>query len=518
MVSNLPDLVYLEDSISKYSFDLDDYFIDYDDGDTIDYSIKNKKLDVIIDKENRVTISSPDDWFGTEQLHFRATNPLGGFQEDSIIVTILPENDCPELLQIPIQYYQDKDRWVLDLARYIEDVDNNLSELEITVYNDDVLVSESRLVFLGSKSLPKFIEIRLSDGERSTSGLIELQRVEIEQQQTFGFWDVFFYVILIVIIIELIILVFTAMIQHKRNKFIIEEVFLIHKSGVLITHLSRRIQANVDDIIFSGMFTAVQEFIRDTFNNSDLEGLGITAEEKWALDELKLGDNKILIERSENIYLAVIFSGKSSTRLRKIVSRLMKKIENDYSNELKNWDGNVSEIEGISEILDVLIIPLNKSSKKSGLKPSNYDGDSGSSEELFQNAFKTLQTNQQYKNNDDTMESSDEWEINYKKMHKPIKVSKAPLARPVKEKEDKESDSSDVKPKQNIPMAKEVKPNKNSYNGSSNNSQNLSINLLSQVNEPKIPESIPIKLDGKDFHLDPSKSILKQLAEFDEKK
>jgi len=86
------------------------------------------------------------------------------------------------------------------------------------------------------------------------------------------------------------------MIQHKRNKFIVEEVFLVHKSGVLITHLSRSIQANVDDIIFSGMFTAVQEFIKDTFTTGeDQTGAGTT---QGILDELKLGDDNILIEHN----------------------------------------------------------------------------------------------------------------------------------------------------------------------------------------------------------------------------
>jgi hypothetical protein len=143
-------------------------------------------------------------------------------------------------------------------------------------------------------------------------------------------------------------------VYRKKSKFTAEEVFLIHQGGTLITHLSRHQQANVDDIIFSGMFTAVQDFIKDTFTQEGSDGAG-GANEDWALDELKLGDNNILIERSENTYLAVIFSGEGSKRLRRIVIKLLENIENKYSGILPTWDGNISQLEGTKEILSVLI-------------------------------------------------------------------------------------------------------------------------------------------------------------------
>ncbi|WP_455393068.1 hypothetical protein, partial [[Eubacterium] cellulosolvens] len=78
-------------------------------------------------------------------------------------------------------------------------------------------------------------------------------------------------------------------------------------------------------------------------------------ESDWVLDELKLGDNKILIERSENAYLAVIFSGEGSKRLRRIVRRLLDKIETRYTRTLPTWDGDIKALAATKEILSVLI-------------------------------------------------------------------------------------------------------------------------------------------------------------------
>ncbi|MCK5560408.1 MAG: hypothetical protein KAJ51_07425, partial [Thermoplasmata archaeon] len=165
--------------------------------------------------------------------------------------------------------------------------------------------------------------------------------------------DLFLNILPFIIIIILIVIIIAGVIYRKKSKFNAEEVFLIYQGGTLITHLSREQQANVDDVIFSGMFTAVQEFIHDTFVPDSDQGQD--KEDQWALDELKLGDNNILIERSKYIYLAVIFSGEGSKRLRRIVIRLLDKIENKYSTILPDWGGNTTELKDTKDILSVLI-------------------------------------------------------------------------------------------------------------------------------------------------------------------
>ncbi len=363
LLSPLPDIVFLEDIPLINAFDLDFYFLDVD-GDVLYYTVGNEFIEILINTDHTVDFSAPQDWFGTEVVYFRATDPTGALQQDLVTVNVLPVNDPPNILDIPPQYGNESERWTLDLEPYIFDVDNNISELEISVDSELVVVSGSTLIFLGSSELPKEIEILVSDGQFSDTQTIEVHLKFAKGPTQLTLWDLFMNILPFLLIIILIIVIISGVVYHKKSRFIAEEVFLIHKGGTLINHLTRHKQANVDDVIFSGMFTAVQEFIKDTFTQDSSSDVSDDSENKWLLDELKLGDNKILIERSKNTFLAVIFSGDGSKRLRRIVNRLLDKIEKKYALVLSKWDGNITELAGTKEILSELIKPTDEPIKK----------------------------------------------------------------------------------------------------------------------------------------------------------
>jgi hypothetical protein len=334
LLSPLPDIVFLEDEPLTNAFDLDNYFLDVD-GDVLYYTAGNIFVNITINTDHTIDFSAPKDWSGSELVYFRATDPTGALQQDMVLVTVLPVNDAPVILEIPPQYGNESERWVLELDPFIIDVDNNLSELEISVDSDYIVVSGSSLIFLGSRELPNELELSVSDGQYTEKRLINIYLRVNKPQPTHTLWDLFLNIVPFLIIIILVVIIIAGAIYRKKSKFKAEEVFLIHQGGTLITHLSREQQANVDDVIFSGMFTAVQEFIHDTFVSDTDQGSD--NDDQWALDELKLGDNNILIERSKHTYLAVIFSGEGSKRLRRIVIRLLDKIENKYGME---WEHN----------------------------------------------------------------------------------------------------------------------------------------------------------------------------------
>jgi len=353
LLSPIPDIVFLEDQPLTNAFNLDHYFLDID-GDVLYYTTGNTFINITINPDHFVDFSAPKDWFGEEIVYFRATDPTGALQQDLIRVTVLPVNDAPILHALPPQYGNETERWVLDLEPYIFDVDNNITEMEITVDHDFIIISGTKLIFLGSPELPNEVEVSVNDGEFSSSQMLEIHLNLARAPRRLTIWDLLVNILPFLVLIILILLVISGAVYRKKSKFVAEEVFLIHHGGTLITHLTRNPQGNIDDIIFSGMFTAVQDFIRDTFVQDD-KGAN---SDQWALDELKLGDNNILIERSENTFLAVIFSGEGSKRLRRIVNRLLQKIEDKYADILPKWDGNINQLAGAKEILCVLIKPL----------------------------------------------------------------------------------------------------------------------------------------------------------------
>jgi hypothetical protein len=353
LLSPIPDIVFLEDQTLENAFNLGRYFLDID-GDVLYYTSGNIYINISINKDDSVDFSAPKDWFGSELVYFRATDPTGALQQDLILVTVLPVNDPPKIVSIPPQYGNESMRWALDLESYIFDIDNNISPLLIQVDNDFVIVSGTTLIFFGTRDLPNEIVVTVSDGEFSVSETIEIHLTLKERPRTLTLWDLFMGILPFLIIIILIILVVGIIIYRKRSWFEVEEVFLIHQGGTLINHLTQHQQANVDDVIFSGMFTAVQDFIKDTFASAS-DSNSVSPENNWMLDELKVGENKILIERSENTYLAVIFSGRGSKRLRRMVTRLLEQIETKYEKVLPTWDGNMNQLKGTTEILSILI-------------------------------------------------------------------------------------------------------------------------------------------------------------------
>jgi hypothetical protein len=353
LLQPLPDVVFLEDMPLINGLNIDDYFLDID-GDVLYYTTGQKYVNITINPDLSVDFRSPQNWFGSEMVYFRATDPTGALKEDCIIVTVLPVNDPPSINEIPAQFGNESERWVLDLTPFVFDVDNNISDLIIEVNNDYVVVSGNELIFLGSRDMPKSIELTVSDGQFTDNEIIDVNIRITKAPASATFWDLFINLLPFLVLIILIVLIITGWIYRKKHQFTVEEVFLIHRGGTLINHLMHKTQANVDDVIFSGMFTAVQEFIKDTFSKDDGSGRE-TNENEWVLDELSLGENKIIIEQGGNTYLAVIFNGPGSKPLRRLVGKVLGTIETKYSEVLPAWDGDMRSVSGTKEILSVLI-------------------------------------------------------------------------------------------------------------------------------------------------------------------
>jgi rubrerythrin len=132
----------------------------------------------------------------------------------------------------------------------------------------------------------------------------------------------------------------------RANSYNVFEAFLIHETGLALAYASRQKNQELEDVIVSGMFTAVQDFINETLS-------GKTTEE-WKLDEMKFSKGKILIEKSQELFIAAIFEGNGNT-LRKRIKKILKDINNQYGKALEDWDGDMIKLEGIESNIMKLI-------------------------------------------------------------------------------------------------------------------------------------------------------------------
>lgn len=95
VVSNIPDIAFGEDGTDN-TIDLDNYVTDSDHAvDQLTWAYSgNTNINVIIDGLTHVvTFTAAPNWFGDEWITFTTTDPLGNFDEDTILVTVTPVDD-----------------------------------------------------------------------------------------------------------------------------------------------------------------------------------------------------------------------------------------------------------------------------------------------------------------------------------------------------------------------------------------------------------------------------------------
>ncbi len=132
---------------------------------------------------------------------------------------------------------------------------------------------------------------------------------------------------------------------QPEGTYLVEDIFLIHSDGRLISHHSRKFREEIDEDIFSGMLTVVQDFIKDSFRSRSHLGI----------KRLDFGDSKILIERSPHTFLAAVVLGHEPQLLPLYILQVLKEIEDKYGPVLEKWTGLLHQIDGIDDIVKKLL-------------------------------------------------------------------------------------------------------------------------------------------------------------------
>ena len=125
-----------------------------------------------------------------------------------------------------------------------------------------------------------------------------------------------------------------------ERKLEIDEVFLMHRSGILIQHLNRGPGLRKDDDLVASMFVAIQEFVRDSFDT------------KATLDEISFGGRKAAVLRGKNVSLAALISKGSPWYLFPQMTAVERDLEKAHGALLADWDGRVSRLERAGPILE----------------------------------------------------------------------------------------------------------------------------------------------------------------------
>jgi hypothetical protein len=348
----IPDITIYEDQNVLGKINLKDYFFDRDQ-DEIYFSYGQKKVEVIIHDNGSVDFFPSENWYGTEHVTFRAEDSKGALVEDTVKVTVVPVNDPPSILPLPDQSGEAGTMWKLDLLPYLEDIDTNVTTLEIWTNSGDheeldVVVAGTELVFFGTGEFQGTVTIFASDGDNEVQTEINVTVTPAAvQPQEDDATAMYLLIVLLVVIVLVIIILLLVFKRVYLGTYKIEEAFIVDKHGMCLAHRSRRVDSDVDtdEDIFSGMLTVIQQFVKDSFKTKD------DKEEEEYLNMFKYGDTTVFIEQGKRIFVAVFFKGTPGKTLDKKVERFLTNLEKKHEKTIRTWAGDMKSIAILGEKL-----------------------------------------------------------------------------------------------------------------------------------------------------------------------
>lgn len=151
-----------------------------------------------------------------------------------------------------------------------------------------------------------------------------------------------FFVGLAAVLVSINVLGFFMIWQASPT--IIDEIFLMTPDGRLLKHYTRRLKPDQDDDILAGMLTAVQNFIKESFEEAG-----------GRLKEIRFENYDIFIAHSKSIVIAAIISTKKPEKLRTQMKLVTDDIEKHFGHKLVNWGGDKSDLVGVDIIMKKLL-------------------------------------------------------------------------------------------------------------------------------------------------------------------
>ncbi|MBI1355620.1 MAG: OmpA family protein [Acidobacteria bacterium] len=122
----------------------------------------------------------------------------------------------------------------------------------------------------------------------------------------------------------------------------VEQVFLIHRETGLPLLVVGVDEARHDRELVSGMLTAIQDFVHDSFS----------VDRDQDLDRLEVGDFQVWIERGPRAVVAAVIRGSAPLSLREQVAEAVDEVHGQLRERLEKFDGDTTPFEPARPFLE----------------------------------------------------------------------------------------------------------------------------------------------------------------------
>ena len=126
----------------------------------------------------------------------------------------------------------------------------------------------------------------------------------------------------------------------------VEQVFLIHKAtGLMLGHCVAPRVAMRDPALVSGMFSAIQSYVRDSFK----------APKEDNLDSLQVGELEVWVEDGPYAILAAVIRGHAPASYRATLKKTIEEIHRDFAFALERFDGDSTPLAAADRRLELCL-------------------------------------------------------------------------------------------------------------------------------------------------------------------
>ena len=123
----------------------------------------------------------------------------------------------------------------------------------------------------------------------------------------------------------------------------VEQAFLIHAdTGILLEHVSARDLKVSDADLISGMMSAIQDFVRDSFRPA----------EGAMLRTFTVGEHTVQVEAGPGAFLALVIRGQAPESVLKNQQETLETIHIEFANQLADFNGDSADFHAVRPLLE----------------------------------------------------------------------------------------------------------------------------------------------------------------------
>lgn len=136
---------------------------------------------------------------------------------------------------------------------------------------------------------------------------------------------------------------FADVVLKHTAEFRVEHLFLIHrKTGLLIAHVACEDATTRDPQLVSAMLSAIQDFVRDSFDESAEGGT-----RGRSVDSLRLGDLLLWCEEGPSAFLAAVIHGSPPPMVRTRLGETLGLVHDRWRVPLEEFNGDTAPFEEV---------------------------------------------------------------------------------------------------------------------------------------------------------------------------